>query len=293
MDLPQLFEQYIQYGVYLRGWSPKTVAIYRRALANFQTAVGDTPIADVTKGRLETWVAWMRNQKRSATYINIHIRALNAFLHWAHDEEHVPKRLFLKQVPNPQKLVHPISDKEVSQILALRPSFRNAFRTWALIHLLLDTGCRIDEVLSLKLANVDLENLLVTVRGKGNKIRRVPLSTECRKVLFRYRQTVLKKGTVSEFFFCSRYGSALTYRNTYRDIKNLCQKAGVEGEHVHPHAFRHKFAVSYIRNGGDIYRLSRILGHTSISTTQIYLRSMGVEQIAEGHSQLSPLARRA
>ena len=73
----------------------------------------------------------------------------------------------------------------------------------------------------------------------------------------------------------------------------MCDCIGIRGEHVHPHSFRHYFAVSYIRNGGDIYRLSRILRHTQISTTQLYLRSMGVEHLLEGHSQFSPLARMA
>jgi site-specific recombinase XerD len=74
-------------------------------------------------------------------------------------------------------------------------------------------------------------------------------------------------------------------------LVKLCAAMGITGEHVHPHALRHAFACSYIRQGGDIYRLSRILGHCSISTTQLYLRSMGVEHLAEGH--LSPLARLA
>jgi site-specific recombinase XerD len=63
------------------------------------------------------------------------------------------------------------------------------------------------------------------------------------------------------------------------------------GSHVHPHTFRHYFAVTFIRAGGDLYRLSRILGHTSIATTQVYLRSMGVEHLQEGHEKYSPLGR--
>ena len=92
MNLEILFQQYVQHGIYLRGWSPKTVAIYRRVLANFQQSLrvsnGDDSSADApnspTKARLEVWVAWMRQQSRSATYINIHIGSLNAFLSWAH-----------------------------------------------------------------------------------------------------------------------------------------------------------------------------------------------------------------
>jgi integrase/recombinase XerD len=79
--------------------------------------------------------------------------------------------------------------------------------------------------------------------------------------------------------------------NAYRDIKTLCRSAGVVGAHIHPHAFRHCFAVTYVRRGGDIYRLSRLLGHASITTTQRYLRSMGIEHLKEGHEQFSPLVR--
>jgi len=66
----------------------------------------------------------------------------------------------------------------------------------------------------------------------------------------------------------------------------------VSGRHVHPHAFRHCFAASYIRRGGDLYRLSRILGHSTITTTQLYLRSMGIEHLQENHAKLSPLMMR-
>jgi len=112
------------------------------------------------------------------------------------------------------------------------------------------------------------------------------MSPDWRKPLFK----LLSKQT-GRFVFATLRGERLLYWNAYREIKTLCSRAGVEGGHVHPHNVRHYFAVSYLRAGGDIYRLSRILGHTSISTTQIYLRSMGLEHLREGHSQYSPLAR--
>ena len=91
----------------------------------------------------------------------------------------------------------------------------------------------------------------------------------------------------SRFVFTTRSGRRLSYRNAYRDIAAVCAVAGVPV--LHPHCFRHTFAVNYMRRGGDIYRLSRILGHASLMTTQIYLRSMGIEQLCEGHDALSML----
>jgi integrase/recombinase XerD len=123
------------------------------------------------------------------------------------------------------------------------------------------------------------------VRGKGNRERLVPISLECRKRLY-----VMLKGATADPVFPTYSGLRLTTRNAYRDIKALCGAAGVTGAHVHPHTFRHCFAVTYIRRGGDIYRLSRLLGHASITTTQRYLRSMGVDAIHEGHQRFTPLS---
>jgi integrase/recombinase XerD len=92
----------------------------------------------------------------------------------------------------------------------------------------------------------------------------------------------------SGFLFASRSGLLLSYRNVFRDVQRFCQRVGVS-VHVHPHLFRHQFAVTYIRQGGDIYRLSRLLGHTAITTTQIYLRSMGIDDLRTGQERLTPL----
>lgn len=97
-------------------------------------------------------------------------------------------------------------------------------------------------------------------------------------------------GETGDRVFATRSGLPLTTRNAYRDIKMRLCSSGVGGAHTHPHAFRHCFAVTYIRRGGDIYRLSRLLGHASITTTQRYLRSMGVDAIHEGHQRFTPLS---
>jgi site-specific recombinase XerD len=153
-----------------------------------------------------------------------------------------------------------------------------------LIVLLLDTGLRIDEALGLERRRVNIDSMSLRVMGKGARERLVPISTEGRKILYRWLSR-----SESPLVFTTRSQGRVTYRNAYRDIKALCATIGVTGRHVHPHAFRHCFAASYVRRGGDVYRLSRILGHSSITTTQLYLRSMGIEHLQEGHEQFSPL----
>lgn len=285
MDLATRTEDFIRQGLYLRNWSSKTIRTYRQGLAAFHAAVPSSDDA-LTKTELQTFVIAMRNRGLTPGGCNMYIRTVNSFLSWLHEEGALPQSLRIKLLPNPAKPLKTFSDAEVKRLLTFRPQSQIHARTWTLLVVLLDTGMRIDEALGLERERVDLDALTLTVCGKGNRERIVPMSPECRKPLFR----LLSKQT-GRYVFATHGGERLAYRNAYREIKALCRAAGVEGTHVHPHNVRHYFAVTYVRNGGDIYRLSRILGHTSISTTQIYLRSMGLEHLQEGHARYSPLGR--
>lgn len=283
------FEDFIKQGVYLKSWSTKTVRTYRQGLNAFQMTIGEPEQAEkLTKAHLDTFVISMRQRGMTPGGCNMYIRTVNSYLTWLHEEGVLPAPLKIKLLPDPKKPLRTFSNAEIRLILNFKPKGPFQVRSHALMLCLADTGIRIDEILGLERAKVNLDDFNITVLGKGNKERIVPISLEGRKNLYR---TMSK--TSGRFVFATHLGHRLTYRNTYRDIKNVCKLIGIEGEHVHPHSFRHYFAVSYIRNGGDIYRLSRILGHTQISTTQLYLRSMGVEHLLEGHSQFSPLAKLA
>jgi len=223
----------------------------------------------------------------------MYIRTINSFLSWLKDEGHTAEQLRIKLLPCPKNAPEPFSDQDIRRILSFRPSGFTEFRLWTLIQVLVDTGIRIEEALTCRRTDVDLDNLLLTVMGKGRKVRKVPFSVDVRKTLFRYQQLLTKRALRGEYLFCTSSGARLSYRNTHRDILTLCKRLGIAGPRISPHTFRHYFAVSYIKNGGDLYSLSRILGHNAVSTTAIYLRSMNVEEVARLHSQFSPLARLA
>jgi site-specific recombinase XerD len=216
---------------------------------------------------------------------NIYIRAMNAYCAWLKEKGHVADQIILKQVKAPQKPVYAFSEAEIRALTAIKPRGDCERRTWALVQVLLDTGCRVGELLDLKDRDVDFDNCLLHVDGKGGKFRKVPFSLEGRKVLFRHL------GSRKGYVFAARGGMRLMHRNVYRDLIALCRRAGIT-KRVHPHLTRHTFACHFMRNGGSIYTLSRILGHSSVSTTQVYVRGLGIEDFREEHQRLSPLARR-
>lgn len=133
---------------------------------------------------------------------------------------------------------------------------------------------------------VDLENLLITVRGKGHKQRIVPISFELRKTLYRW----LMRRTFP-LVFPTRRGSRTGRRNNLREFKALGAKPGIVGVRVSFHTLTHTFAVNHLRAGGNAFDLQRILGHSALETTNRYVRSPGVEDLQAVHRRLSVLAR--
>lgn len=138
-----------------------------------------------------------------------------------------------------------------------------------LIATLVDTGIRIDEALNVREENVDFDNLLLTVvKGKAVGLARCRSRRSCAGDSFVSWRCATRKFTHRGYVFCTRNGTRVSYRNTLRDLVAFCGKLGIKGPRLSPHTVRHFFTISYVRNGGDVYTLSRILGHSSISTTQ-------------------------
>ena len=133
--------------------------------------------------------------------------------------------------------------------------------------LLLDTGCRITEALTLRVSDVDMDNMLVTLDGKGRKQRIVPFSFELRKALHRFVADFNRK---PESLCCKQQGHAGSAHTALRDVKRLCEQLGFAPPARTLHAFRHTFAVNYLRRGGSVFHLQKVLGHSTLEMTRRY-----------------------
>ena len=132
-----------------------------------------------------------------------------------------------------------------------------------------------------------MDNLLVTLDGKGRKQRVVPLSFELRKVMFRYCKDFNR--TVDSLLFANRSQTKLTRRNVLRDAKLLCQRLGFDPPARTLHAFRHTFAVNYLRRGGSVFHLQKVLGHSTLEMTRRYANLVTADLQAV-HQKISLLA---
>ena len=277
----QLIEQFIRERMYFKNVSPATVVWYRQSFRAFAGAMD-------TKAAVGDRIAKLRQAGVSATSVNTYLRAVNALLRWAHTEGHLVELIRIPRLKEEQKVLATLTPEHVQRIIQFRPKVMYQHRTHTLTCLLLDTGLRINEALSLTREDVDLDNMLLRVRGKGAKHRLVPISMEMRKLAWKWLRR--EDGPPEAFVFQARMGSKLTQRNLLRSFKIFGNRLHISGVRFSFHTMRHTFAVNYIRNGGDVFRLQRILGHSTLEMTRRYV-NLQTSDLQAVHSKLSLLSR--
>lgn len=277
------FSQFLKERRFLSNVTPSTVEWYTQSLRWLQTD-------DPTDADLKDAVMRMREKGRKATGCNSAIRAINAYLHWHAKGSEVkcgigcqhPRVAYLKE---PELVLPTFALPQVALLTKYKPKNDAQRRLHAIVTTLLDTGCRIDEVLSLRVSDVDMENLLLCVTGKGRKQRRIPFSFELRRILLRSMADMEGDGLL----FSTRDGKKLGRRNVLRDVKSLCKRLGFAPPARTLHSCRHTFAVNYLRRGGSVFHLQKVLGHTTLDQTRSYANLM-TEDLQAVHQKVSLLA---
>jgi integrase/recombinase XerC len=179
----------------------------------------------------------------------------------------------------------------MARLLDFRPGDTLALRDLALMELLYSSGLRLAELIGLQIADLDLGAGTVRVLGKGRKERIVPVGTIARAVLQRWleaRAQLARPGTAA--LFIGRGGAPLSARAVQRRVAARARSQGVP-QHVYPHLFRHSFATHLLESSGDLRGVQELLGHSSISTTQIYTH-LDFQHLARTYEQAHPRAKR-
>jgi len=230
-----------------------------------------------------------------------YVRVWKAFFSWCYKEELIhsnpaDKRLSL---PKPPKKVTPtFSDEQVEKMLACFDLHTEmGFRDYVMVLLLLDTGMRVSEIVSLRLDG--FYDNYIKVMGKGRKEREIGLYPDVGKLVWKYINKYRKPATPDEpslFLSCgrNRKGAALTVAGIAAVIKRVKVATGIHLDgtvRLSPHTFRHTFAKMYMQQGGEVLSLSREMGHSSVDITENYLKDFGSTEARQQHSSFSPVGR--
>lgn len=257
------FDKFLKEKRYLGNCAHNTILYYERCFIAWTQTMGDQ---EATKSSVNEFVVKMREAGKSPACCDAYVRGFNVFLSWLYESELIRHRLVIKRLKLEKRVLKTFTDAQVSAIINYKPKDKFEKRLHVLLLLLLDTGIRINEALTLERSNVDFDNLLLTVSGKGNKQRIVPFSIELRKHLYRFMS-----GGKAELVFANSHGGKLLYDNMRRDFNKLLVRLGIEVDGSF-HAFRRCFATNYIRENGNPLKLQRVLGHTTLRQTNDYVK---------------------
>ena len=292
------------------GKSPKTISWYSANLKSFRNYLKSRHLPDsldhIDTKLLREYVLYLMKRTRynghpytpaktellSSATIHGHVRTLRAFYNWLVVEglaQNNPAK-DLKPPKVTRKVVSTLSDDEIGAILNTFSISPSDARNQTLFMILLDTGLRIGELVNLKMDDVHMDEGYLKVMGKGKKERIVPIGNNAQRALQRYLFRFRPKPTnpVTDNVFLSVSSKALTENSMKLMFTRLSKRSGVY--RLHAHLCRHTFATMFLINGGDVFSLQQILGHSTLEMVRHYV-NLASSHIAIQHQKFSPLDR--
>ncbi len=267
-NIKDLHQQFFEYLEIERGRSLKTIENYGRYLKrfwNFSKIKNPDEITDDLVRRYRLYLNRENLKRKTQNYYLIALRVFLKYLAKQGIEALAPERIELAKVP--ERELDLISEDELERLLsAPTGEGLKSLRDKAMLELFFSTGLRVSELCSLDRDDIDLKKAEFSVRGKGDKIRLVFISDDAKNALKNYLN---KREDIEEPMFVNAKNGRLTSRSVERLVKNYAISAGISKK-VTPHVIRHVFATDLLQNGADLRSVQKLLGHNSITTTQIY-----------------------
>jgi integrase/recombinase XerD len=257
------FQAFLREREYISNVTARTLEWHAQSLKWLSTSANpEQPTADDIK----ELIVRMRQSGLKASSVNCRLRSIQAYIRWSGSSVVCPR---LKEE---QAVLPSFSKDDIRKFCDWRPRTIFEHRLQVLILLMADTGVRVTEACGLKWSDIDLQNLLIVVMGKGRKSRTIPFSPALRKYLVRFeqRQQQHRSTALAGFVFCARTGNALGSRTVNRDLHRLCEKLYIAQPKRIVHALRHSYALGALRAGASTMHVMRMLGHSSVTQTQRY-----------------------
>ena len=287
----------------IKGNTEKTINNYKQQINYFIDYFGDREVTEILLNDLKEYQMYLSNKDRYLNHpfkikengniekvtIQSYIRQLRVFIKYLFDEEYINENLCKKfKLPKaPKKVIEVLDNSEIDMIMmAIKENSEYQLRNKCIIALMVDSGLRRNEVLTLEYDNVHFTQNYIKVLGKGSKERIVPIGLLTKKLLIKYINCRSLPEYETKILFIDRNKRPMTDNAIKMVFARLRDKTKIE--RLHPHILRHTFATNYLINGGDIFSLQQILGHTSLDMVRRYSH-LSSSYIISNHKRLSPL----
>lgn len=293
MSLEDALEDFINYCIFEKGLSNQTVISYRNDLNIFLSFLkeerGVFKVNRVESDDIKVFLK-CRNQKDTTSTLAHNLTVIKNFFKYLVKEEiiKVDPSLFIERPKLKKRLPHTLSIDDVDKILDIPLVTAFDYRNKAMLELMYGAGLRVSELVQLEVHDIDLNNCLVRIMGKGSKEREIPLgeySIYYIKKYLEYRNSLLKRRP-SDALFLNNHGVQMTRQGFFKILKQLLLSKGIDGD-ISPHTLRHSFATHLLSRGADLRSIQEMLGHSDISTTKIYTH-ISDDKVNEDYKKYHP-----
>lgn len=289
--LSELIIEFLRYLLIDKGYSNNTIESYKRDLGKFLEFNKNKSINKISNNDLKQYIKYLNEQKLNEKSIARNISTLKSFYKFLMIEKYVDSNpsdiLFLPKVK--KSLPNTLTEDEVLKLLDINLTDNYSYRNKSMLELMYATGLRVSELINLKLQDIDLSQDIIRTFGKGSKERVLPIGDYAKeyleKYIYKYRGSMLKK-EASEYLFLNNHGKQITRQGFFKIIKKIAKEKGINKD-LSPHTLRHSFASHLLKYGADLRTIQELLGHSDITTTQIYTHITN-EELKRNYNEYHP-----
>lgn len=292
MTLSQALDRFLEAAIFEAGLSERTIAAYAADLRRYTEELEENTIESASEVRREDildHLTTLRDTGLSPRSIARHLSAIRRFHHFLVEEQWTPTNPSSGfETPRmDRRLPHWLTEAEVERLLATPDATTPAgIRDAAMLELFYSCGLRISELARLPMKDVHLGESELRVRGKGAKVRLVPLGRSAIERTHAWLEVRPGFKPRSAALFVSKRGGALSRTGLWRIVKRCAREAGIY-KTVTPHMLRHSFATHLLDHGADLRSVQEMLGHSNITTTQIYTH-VSTRRLSDAHKKFHP-----
>ena len=274
-------------------YSDLTVESYRTEIKGYLDFFKEKNIKvkDIKNSDIKDYLAYIKKGETSERTLAHNVSVIRTFYKFLLTLKIIERNPteFLELPKLRKKLPTVLSKEEVEKLLDIDLTDCYSYRNKAMLELLYSTGLRVSELVNLELSNIDLENCTLKTIVKGNKERIIPISDYAlyyvEKYINEYRGSMLKKG-VNNYVFINNHGNVMTRQGFFKIIKKLAAEKNIKTP-ISPHTLRHSFATHLLDYGADLRSIQEMLGHSNLSTTQIYTH-VSSEHLKDNYNSSHP-----
>lgn len=298
MNIAESCQTFIEHLERHKRYSPHTISNYQRDLAHLQRYCEQNSIEHldaIRSGDIRSLATRWHREGKSPKTIQRRLSTLRSYFHYLvqHAQLKNNPAVVVSAPKNRRTLPKALDTDQASQLVAIPAESYLALRDRAILELLYSCGLRLSELVNLDINDVDLADASLTVLGKGQKSRQLPIGSHALAALrewLQVRNIHIGNTDKTTAVFVSQTGKRIGPRNVQQRLKRYGLKQGVP-QNVHPHMLRHSFASHLLESSGDLRAVQELLGHSNISTTQVYTH-LDFQHLAKVYDTAHPRAQR-